>query len=132
MEGCKKCAGIEMGEGLLNDMYRLDAKSRHWSELEPSGASPEARSFHAMVAVGSSLYVFGGCGKSGRLNDLHRFDTEALEWQHMPSSSDIKVGHGVCCKSQLNSWSWKFMWHICCMNGALHANLFEQRVQREC
>jgi N-acetylneuraminic acid mutarotase len=85
------CAGIEMGEGSMNDLYSFDSKSGVWSKLDTKGSPPEARSFHAMVAVGSTLYVFGGCGKGGRLNDLHLFDTAALEWLQMPSSSDIKV-----------------------------------------
>ncbi len=85
------CAGIEMGEGSMNDLYSFDTKAGMWTRLEPNGTLPEPRSFHAMVAINSNLYVFGGCGKGGRLNDLHMFDTEAKEWRAMPSSPDIKV-----------------------------------------
>jgi hypothetical protein len=45
------------------------------------GTPPVARSYHTMAAVGSKLYVFGGCCISGRLNDLHCFNTETSTWQ---------------------------------------------------
>ncbi|BDA51022.1 Nitrile-specifier protein 5 [Coccomyxa sp. Obi] len=88
-------SGIEMGEGSMNDLYSFDTKAGKWTRLEPKGALPEPRSFHAMVAIGSKIYVFGGCGKGGRLNDLHMFDTEAMEWLQMPSSPDIKGRGGA-------------------------------------
>jgi N-acetylneuraminic acid mutarotase len=81
-----------MDEGSVNDLYTLDATKLEWSKVQAKGSLPEPRSFHAMVASGSSLYVFGGCGTGGRLNDLHRFDTESLEWEQMPTSPHIKVG----------------------------------------
>lgn len=80
----------------MNDLYSFDTKLQKWSRVEAKGPPPEARSFHAMVAVGSKLFVFGGCGKSGRLNDLHVFDTESQKWLQMPSSPDIKVSRCLC------------------------------------
>lgn len=80
-----------MGEGSTNDLYCFDTSKSEWLRVEAKGVLPEPRSFHAMVSVGSNLYVFGGCGTKGRLNDLHRFNTEALEWEQMPTSADIKV-----------------------------------------
>ena len=46
-----------------------------------------------MIAVDTSLFVFGGCAAVGRLNDLHRFDTTTNEWETMPSSDAI-LGRG--------------------------------------
>lgn len=34
--------------------------------------------------MGSSLFIFGGCGQQGRLADLHRFDTETGCWEELP------------------------------------------------
>lgn len=82
-----------MGEGSTNDMYSFNTQTSQWTRAEAKGALPEPRSFHAMAAVGSSLFIFGGCGTGSRLNDLHRFDTDALEWEQMPTSSNIKVCH---------------------------------------
>ena len=75
--------GIEMGENALNDMWKLqivtsdDGNVRaEWTEITLVGDEvPEARSFHKMIAVGTDLYIFGGCGANGRLNDLWKFDT---------------------------------------------------------
>jgi N-acetylneuraminic acid mutarotase len=47
------------------------------------------RSYHRMVAVGTTLYVFGGCGAAGRLSDLHAYDTTTSTWKQMPSSESI-------------------------------------------
>lgn len=67
-------SGIEMGEGSLHDLHALDTAMLTWRLVEPAAGSPPppgARSYHTMAAVGSRLYVFGGCGAGGRLNDLH-------------------------------------------------------------
>ena len=53
-----------------------DAGSTTWEVLQIPGG-PEARSFHAMTSVEDKVYVFGGCGTSGRLNDLWCLDTGA-------------------------------------------------------
>ena len=82
-----------MGEGSTNDLYRLNLSSQTWSQVATKGTPPEPRSFHAMVAVKGKLYVFGGCGTSGRLSDLHRFDCEDESWEQLPSSEAIKVTH---------------------------------------
>ena len=86
-------AGIEMGEGSTNQLYRLDLTSHTWSKVAPAGALPAPRSFHAMVAVRGKLYVFGGCGTAGRLSDLHSFDCESGSWEQLPSSDAIKLSY---------------------------------------
>ena len=93
---CMFRQGIAMGEGSLSDMYRLDtatAGKAKWTKVSMKGDVPEARSYHAMTAVGTTLYVFGGCTTEGRLNDLHSFDTNTGVWQKMPKSDDI-LGRG--------------------------------------
>ena len=39
-----------------------------------------------MICVGDALYVFGGCGASGRLNDLHKFDLKEKTWHNLGTS----------------------------------------------
>ena len=87
-------AGITMDEKAMNDLWKLDASgekgSETWRLVEPAEASdppPEPRSFHRMVCIGDSLYVFGGCGASGRLADLHRFDLVDKTWHNLGTSS---------------------------------------------
>lgn len=88
-------AGITMQEQAMNDMWKLDCSGEPgtevWTEIQPNlsigDAVPEARSFHKMVAIDNSLYVFGGCGAtSGRLADLHRFDLTDHTWHALPVS----------------------------------------------
>ena len=80
-----------MGEGSTNDLHRLDLASHTWIRVAAAGPLPAPRSFHAMVAVRGKLYVFGGCGTSGRLSDLHSFDCESGGWEQLPSSQAIKA-----------------------------------------
>lgn len=88
-------AGITMDEKAMNDLWKLDTSgdkgSEKWSLVEPeksiSESPPEPRSFHRMVCVNDSLYVFGGCGANGRLADLHRFDLVKKTWHNLGASS---------------------------------------------
>ena len=92
--------GIGMDEKPLNDLWVLDCHGppgkENWRKVELGAGSdepPEPRSFHRMIAVNSDLYVFGGCGTSGRLADLHRFDTVKNVWQNL-GKSDLLRGRG--------------------------------------
>ena len=99
--------GIMMDEKALNDMWVLDASGKpgteEWSEVEyatadassSSSPPPEARSFHKMVAVGTDLFVFGGCGASGRLADLHKFDTKTRTWTALGTSTVLRGRGGA-------------------------------------
>ena len=69
-------------QSLLNDLYYFDVKTEVWKEVHAKGDYvPSRRSFHQMVSVGSSLFVFGGCGENERMSDLHEFDTHSLTWK---------------------------------------------------
>ena len=82
--------GIAMSEKALNDLWVLDCSgapgTETWSVVETSGVPPEERSFHKMICIGSCLYVFGGCGASGRLNDLHQLDLTTMTWTSLGNS----------------------------------------------
>ena len=77
---------VAMSEAPLNDLWRLDLTSKAWTGpivpgfFSSSSKPPCPRSFHKMVAVGHTLYVYGGCGADGRLADLHAFDTTCARW----------------------------------------------------
>jgi hypothetical protein len=87
-------AGVTMNEQAMDDLWVLDCSgppgTESWSEVVPEkgDAPPEARSFHRMICIGCSLYVFGGCGvSSGRLADLHRFDIKTRTWHTLEKSA---------------------------------------------
>ena len=92
-------AGITMQEQAMNDLWRLDCSipgSETWSQLEYTKEAPEARSFHKMVCLGDSLYVFGGCGAtSGRLADMHRFDLATSTWHNLGASRHLRGRGGA-------------------------------------
>ena len=93
--------GITMDEKPLSDMWVLDCSGslgeETWSEVTYSSGSspPEARSFHKMVSIGTNLYVFGGCGASGRLADLHKFDTTNNTWTDLGASAKLRGRGGA-------------------------------------
>ena len=81
--------GIQMSEAPLNDLFRFVLSTKTWEKVEAQGGEvPAPRSFHKMVSVGATLYLFGGCGATGRLADLHSFDTATRTWTALPSASD--------------------------------------------
>lgn len=90
-------AGVAMQEMAMNDLWKLDCSgppgTEEWSRVPAEGAAPDARSFHRMIAIGKSLYVFGGCGVQGRLAGLHRFDVETSTW-HALGASPLLRGRG--------------------------------------
>jgi len=85
--------GITMSEKPFNDMWKLNCETEVWEELQCKGEAPEPRSFHKMVCLGDSLYVFGGCGPSGRLADLYRYDINESTW-HALGKSPLLRGRG--------------------------------------
>ena len=89
-------AGVAMSEKAMNDLWVLDTEKETWSCMTPlKGTAPTARSYHRMICLGPTLYVFGGCGASGRLHDLHAFDINSRAWTELPSS-DLRGRGGPC------------------------------------
>ena len=88
--------GIAMEEQAMNDLWVLDTESDEetewtWTQVLVEPASgPCSRSFHRMMAIGIDLYVFGGCGASGRLKDLWKFDTMAKQWYDLGESHHLR------------------------------------------
>jgi len=86
-------------EEAMNDLWKLDTHGLTWTKVDvesvhgTSALPPENRSYHRMVAVDQSLYVFGGCGENGRLADLHRFDVHACIWDDL-GASPLLSGRG--------------------------------------
>lgn len=86
---------MDMKETALNDLWSFDITKRCWEEIQSTNSPPEERSFHKMICVGDALYVFGGCGSSGRLNDLHKFDLDSLTWTDLKSSHLLRGRGGA-------------------------------------
>ncbi|KAG0267650.1 hypothetical protein DFQ27_008553 [Actinomortierella ambigua] len=73
---------------LQSHLYSFDTEkaTTTWQVVEAkSGKLPAPRSFHAMAASDSDIYVFGGCPTKGRLNDLHKFSLSSGAWSVLPT-----------------------------------------------
>lgn len=87
-------AGIAMQEQAMNDLWKLDCSSpttttttETWEPItDMKGTIPSPRSFHRMVCIGDTLYVFGGCGVHGRCHDLYSYHIPTKTWSECPTS----------------------------------------------
>lgn len=88
--------GISMEEAPLDDLWKFSLQDRTWTgPITPKqGAPPSVRSFHKMLALGDKLYVFGGCGKKGRLADLHCYDCKTESWSFLSEPLEGMSGRG--------------------------------------
>jgi Galactose oxidase, central domain len=78
--------GIGMDESPLDDMWMFDTTTEKWTSVSTTGDIPPARSFHRMICINNNLYLFGGCGSSGRLNDLYQFNINTKVWSNLGTS----------------------------------------------
>jgi hypothetical protein len=88
--------GITMEEKPLNDLWKFNLETNAWTDLTAAmtGAVPESRSFHKMLAIGAKLYVFAGCLPTGRSASLHCFDTETNAWTLLGETPEGLPGRG--------------------------------------
>ena len=88
--------GITMGEKPLNDLWMFDVETQAWTDLTATmtGVVPEKRSFHKMLAIGTKLYVFGGCLSTGRSASLHCLDTKTITWTLLSETPEGLPGRG--------------------------------------
>ncbi|OCH85622.1 galactose oxidase [Obba rivulosa] len=61
-----------------NGLYLLNLVSREWTHVATSGPAPVGRYGHAVTAIGSKLYMFGGQNNRDFLHDLWVFDLNTL------------------------------------------------------
>jgi len=92
-----------------NDLHVLSMETGQWELKEPTGESPEERTYHAAVAWGRKMLVFGGFpsfpsfakwgafgGGDMAKNDLHEYDAEACSWARVEAGGDVPSGrHGM-------------------------------------
>ncbi|XP_027061882.1 thiohydroximate-O-sulfate sulfur/sulfate-lyase (nitrile-forming) NSP5 [Coffea arabica] len=81
-------AGRDATHKELNELYSFDTSSNRWTLLTSGDTGPENRSYHSIAADGRCLYVFGGCGVSGRLNDLWAYDVIDGKWTKFPAAGE--------------------------------------------
>ncbi|CAK9151865.1 unnamed protein product [Ilex paraguariensis] len=78
----------------LNELYSFDTCANKWTLLSNGDTGPAHRSYHSTTADDRRLYVFGGCGVSGRLNDLWAYDVVDQKWLKFPVPGENCKGRG--------------------------------------
>ncbi|MED6125456.1 hypothetical protein PIB30_068738 [Stylosanthes scabra] len=78
----------------LNELYSFDTKTINWALISRGDNGPPHRSYHSITADDRYVYIFGGCGVSGRLNDLWAFDAVDNKWVEFPSPGENCKGRG--------------------------------------
>lgn len=76
------CFGGMAGTKFYNDVHILDIEKCAWiAPKVKKRVLPEPRAAHAMVSLGTCLYVFGGMNKDGvALDDLWKLETTSMQW----------------------------------------------------
>ncbi|KAF5952163.1 hypothetical protein HYC85_010107 [Camellia sinensis] len=89
------------GEGdtnYLNDLHVLDLKTMRWTSPEVKGNVPVPRDSHTAVAVGNTVFVYGGdCGDRYE-GDINMLDMDTLTWSRLVvqgSSPGVRAGHAA-------------------------------------
>ncbi|GAM17223.1 hypothetical protein SAMD00019534_003980 [Acytostelium subglobosum LB1] len=73
---------------ILDDFYRLDTNTLHWTRIEASGDVPTGRGGHCMEVIDNKIYLFGGGawnpsgGWASRFNDIHVYNPVTNHWTH--------------------------------------------------
>ncbi|KAL9241206.1 hypothetical protein vseg_015341 [Gypsophila vaccaria] len=78
----------------LGELYSFDTATNKWTLLSSGETGPAHRSYHSTAADERYVYVFGGCGFSGRLNDLWAYDTVDQKWVEFPLPGENCKGRG--------------------------------------
>lgn len=78
----------------LNELYSFDTSSNRWALLSSGETGPAHRSYHSVAADDHRIYIFGGCGVTGRLNDLWAYDVNDDRWVGFPKPGESCRGRG--------------------------------------
>lgn len=78
----------------LNELYSFDTRDNKWTLLSSGDKGPAHRSYHSTAVDDRHVYIFGGCGVSGRLNDLWAYDVVENKWTEFVKPGDGLKGRG--------------------------------------
>ncbi|XP_050836771.1 rab9 effector protein with kelch motifs [Serinus canaria] len=73
-------------------LHVFDTATLAWSQPETHGDPPSPRHGHAVVAVGTKLFIHGGLAGDVFYNDLFCMDTNDMRWEKIPATGDVPGG----------------------------------------
>ncbi|XP_068190642.1 rab9 effector protein with kelch motifs isoform X2 [Antennarius striatus] len=87
-------SGGEAGAAPVSDpkLHVFDTGSSTWSQPETHGRQPSARHGHAIIAVGSKIYIHGGMAGDKFLKDMYCLDTTIMTWEKLQTKGDVPPG----------------------------------------
>ena len=102
-DGLFVACGNVKGEGVTNELYRLDLITWKWSKLEPTGTRPlKSRNLASWVS-GERMFLFGGVGE-GKHPSL--WYPQYLKIQDESFQDHVRSNQLVYYDSKDNSWNW--------------------------
>ncbi|NXD24511.1 RABEK protein, partial [Spelaeornis formosus] len=86
--------GGEKGAEPVQDqqLHVFDTATLTWSQPETRGDPPSPRHGHAVVAVGTKLFIHGGLAGDVFYNDLFCIDADDMRWMKILASGDVPGG----------------------------------------
>jgi hypothetical protein len=85
--------GKDDGNNFLSSVEKYTPSSDTWSAVAPL---PAGRSHHALVAVGSAMYVLGGFDGEDDLSSVLKFDSTQSTWSVVAPMPEAKTGFATC------------------------------------
>ncbi|NXL30446.1 RABEK protein, partial [Glaucidium brasilianum] len=73
-------------------LHVFDTATLTWSQPDTHGDPPAPRHGHAVVAVGTKLFIHGGLAGDVFYSDLFCIDTSDMRWVKIPATGDIPGG----------------------------------------
>ncbi|NWU93630.1 RABEK protein, partial [Upupa epops] len=73
-------------------LHVFDTGTLTWSQPDTRGDPPSPRHGHAVVAVGTKLFIHGGLAGEVFYNDLFCIDTDDMRWVKIPATGDVPGG----------------------------------------
>eukprot|EP01094_Clydonella_sp_ATCC50884_P029961 TRINITY_DN9586_c0_g1_i1.p1 TRINITY_DN9586_c0_g1~~TRINITY_DN9586_c0_g1_i1.p1 ORF type:complete len:380 (+),score=53.08 TRINITY_DN9586_c0_g1_i1:17-1156(+) len=83
MGACTFFGGMSRDEQPVSMLTKVDLATGTITRVNASGVPPTPRTFHSAVAVGSSMYVFGGMSNHNVFSDMHRYCTKSNTWEEV-------------------------------------------------
>jgi N-acetylneuraminic acid mutarotase len=80
----------------LNDTWTYDLAANAWTELDPVGDIPAARSYHSLVydSRHGQVILFGGAAEDWGFNDTWTYDLAANAWTELDPIGDLPSARG--------------------------------------
>jgi hypothetical protein len=88
------------GGGASNELWSFDLTNDTWTQLTPTGTSPDPRWGHTATWVpGTGLVVWSGQNNERFFDDIWAFDDAANEWRELPATGDVPPARYGSCAS---------------------------------